>query len=208
MRSAIRLIVFFRILPPAHPMPRIGLAIFGVAGPVVLMLGLTPAAILVPLLLLQTLAASSGFVGPARRGHYDLLLTLGHPRIEIGVAHWLMSIGRGIVVWCVLALVEQFAPGVEPVMLAGGTTGLMVVASTAPWALTTGLPRLSGGLALIVCTSFAAAVLPGSARPLVMELLLEGTMAGTVLLVAIAAGSVATALRAIAAMNVPLEAVQ
>src|SRR5688500_4408583 len=121
MRSAFRLIVFFRMLPPAHPLPRIGFVILGAAGPLLLLLGLAPETLLVPLLLLQTLAASSGFIGPARRGHYDLLLTLGHARLEIGFAHWLMSIGRGIAVWLTLVLVEQFATGAESVMPAGGT---------------------------------------------------------------------------------------
>ena len=43
---------------------------------------------MVPVLLLQLFAASSGFEVPARRGHYDLLLTSGHHRIWMALVHW------------------------------------------------------------------------------------------------------------------------
>ena len=59
-----------------------------------------------PVLLLQLFAASSGFEVPARRGHYDLLLTSGHRRIWVALVHWAISIAPGVLAWLLLALVD------------------------------------------------------------------------------------------------------
>src|SRR5262245_49661807 len=76
MRSVLYLLRFFRVAPP---LPGLVVWTFGavVAGACALVLiapGRTAGA-LAPLLVLQMFAASSGFAVPARRGHYDLLLT-------------------------------------------------------------------------------------------------------------------------------------
>ena len=54
------------------------------------------AAAAAPLLLLQIFATSSGFIIPARRGHYDLLLTCGARRPTIALVHWLVSFTPGV----------------------------------------------------------------------------------------------------------------
>jgi hypothetical protein len=54
------------------------------------------ASALTPILLLQLFACSSGFDVPARRGHYDLLLTHGETRHRIVVGHWLASAFPGL----------------------------------------------------------------------------------------------------------------
>ena len=67
-----------------------------------------------PVLLLQLFAAASGFMVPARRGHYDLLLTRGDSRLAIAVVHWAMSILPGVLSWFVLAAIERMYGGNEP----------------------------------------------------------------------------------------------
>jgi hypothetical protein len=59
---------------------------------------------LAPLLFMQMFAASSGFDLPARRGHYDLLLTSGVSRWQIGAAHCLTSILPGVAAWVSMEL--------------------------------------------------------------------------------------------------------
>src|SRR5687767_11207779 len=61
---------------------------------------------LVPLLLLQVFAASSGFMVPARRGHYDLLLTGGYSRMHVAAVHWVVSVLPGVVVWLAVAALD------------------------------------------------------------------------------------------------------
>jgi hypothetical protein len=115
------------------------------------------AGVMVPVLLLQLFAASSGFEVPARRGHYDLLLTSGHQRVWMAVAHWATSIAPGVVMWLTLAAVEAAVSAGYASLLTTGTLAAMALVSTLPWAITVRLPRFSGGigwlLALAMCTS-------------------------------------------------------
>jgi hypothetical protein len=111
---------------------------------------------IVPVLLLQLFAASSGFAVPARRGHYDLLLTSGYRREWIALMHWWTSIAPGIATWLMLAAVEAVASrGLRTTLLTSGTCAAMTLVSTLPWALTTRLPRFSGGIGwlLLLATS-------------------------------------------------------
>ena len=52
-----------------------------------------------PVVFAQMLAASTGFAVRARRGHLDLLLTGGQPRLDAAAAHLVMSIAPGVAVW-------------------------------------------------------------------------------------------------------------
>jgi hypothetical protein len=117
-----------------------------------------------PVLLLQLFAASSGFEVPARRGHYDLLLTNGHRRIWMALVHWATSIGPGVIAWLTLALTELVATqGREARLLTTGTCTAVSLVSTLPWAITVRLPRFSGGIGWLVALSISASVLaPGS----------------------------------------------
>ncbi len=101
---------------------------------------------LAPVLLLQVFAASSGFIVPARRGHYDLLLTSGARRTTVALMHCLMSALPGLMAWVILAAIERAAGG--GTLTGPGTVGVLFFLSTVPWALNVPLARLS---AAIVC---------------------------------------------------------
>ncbi|HKE84105.1 MAG TPA: hypothetical protein VKB50_10135 [Vicinamibacterales bacterium] len=117
---------------------------------------------LAPLLLLQMFAASSGFAVPARRGHYDLLLTRSGGRTSIALAHWLTSIAPGVAGWLILASVEALVSGRASISLASGTCAAVALVSTIPWAVTIALPRFSGGIGwLLVLTLAGITFSPG-----------------------------------------------
>jgi len=122
---------------------------------------------MVPVLLLQLFAVSSGFEVPARRGYYDLLLTSGHHRVWMAMVHWVTSSAPGVIAWLMLAAVEVAATSRSgTTLLASGTFAAMGLVSTLPWAITVRLPRFSGGigwlLALVISTSvLSSGNLPG-----------------------------------------------
>ena len=175
---------------------------------------------MVPVLLLQLFAASSGFEVPARRGHYDLLLTSGHPRVWMALVHWTISIAPGVVAWLTLAAVEGIASGgANTGLLAAGTLAAMSLVSTLPWAITVRLPRYSGGigwlLALAISTSVWSSMQTWPAwRFLVYPAGLVGhelgvrdaVIAAPALVLALV--SMAAACRWVSRASVPLEAAQ
>jgi hypothetical protein len=72
VRDTAFLIRFFLVVPPVPGLMMVAFAASVACGGVALALRATdPYGALAPIFLLQTLAASSGFVVPARRGHYD-----------------------------------------------------------------------------------------------------------------------------------------
>src|SRR2546423_766758 len=89
---------------------------------------------LAPVLLLQLLVASAGFQIPARRGHFDLLLTSGTPRWQIGLAHCMVSIAPGIVSWLCVGVLELAAShGGASRSFAAGTCVAFVGSSLVAW---------------------------------------------------------------------------
>jgi hypothetical protein len=111
---------------------------------------------LTPILLLQVFACASGFDVPARRGHYDLLLTHTGSRRVVLFGHWLASSCPGVLCWLLLAGVCRIAAGPDAggLLLSTGSAAAVCLVSTIPWATTTRLPRFSGaiGWLLIVAT--------------------------------------------------------
>src|SRR5215216_6165171 len=97
MTRTLNLVQFFRVVPTV---PRLIVAAFGVvAVSASITIWIAPSRIhlaLVPLVVLQGFATSSSFLAPARRGYYDLLLTSGAGRMEIALAHWLLSAAPGL----------------------------------------------------------------------------------------------------------------
>ena len=120
---------------------------------------------LVPVLVLQSLAASSGFSLPARRGHYDLLFTRGSSRTLIALVHWATSIVPGLASWLALAILELVVTtGTRQSLCASGTCAAVFVVSTFPWAITVSLPRFAGGIgwllvAVTATTTFSSGVM-------------------------------------------------
>ena len=208
MKVLVRAFRFFTVVAPSHRMVSIGLvAAVAISLALALVDSSRMGTVAIPIFLLQAIGSSSGFASPARRGHYDLLLTMGCGRVQAGLAHWALSIWPGIAAWLgVIAAEAMFSP--VRVLMMPEATGGMVLASTVPWALTVPLPRLTGGLAIvIVCVSIAAA-----APPHVRALLLESVRsAGPLVLVAAVVASAAAmfvGIRFISRIDIPLEAGQ
>jgi hypothetical protein len=111
------------------------------------------------LLLLQMFAVSSGFAVPARRGHFDLLLTGGVSRPAIAFAHWAVSVTPGMAAWIFLGVVEWILAGRPEKVLSSGTVGAFALVSTLGWAVTVPLPRLSGGVLWLASLFIAVAAL-------------------------------------------------
>ena len=165
-----------------------------------------------PVLLLQLFAAASGFVVPARRGYYDLLLTRGDGRLAIAVMHWAMSVAPGIASWFVLAVTERIYGGNS--MTAPGTMLTLVIVSTMPWSLTVPLPRLTGAIVWLLVFALAAAALPRrstSAANLLLPWALLGTDPDPFTVAIVGTCVVCTTVAAFAwirQMDVPLESGQ
>lgn len=186
-----------------------------------------------PLALLQMLAASSGFAVAARRGHFDLLLTAGPGRVNVGLAHLSLSILPGIIAWGTLGIVEMAVGAtLRPLAFASGSVVAVWVISAAAWALTVPLPRLSGGIAWLL--GIAMWMVGWSGGSAAMLALTEGTadvfsrgvivtlcpfvlvgkrLSGSDAILAMPAVILATSLAAaavswIARMDVPLESAQ
>ena len=176
--------------------------------------------VMVPALLLQLFAASSGFEVPARRGHYDLLLTSGHARVWMALVHWGSSIAPGLVAWLVLAAVEVVVSGGgQRTLLTTGTIASVGLVSTLPWAITIRLPRFSGGIGWLLALAISTSVLPWPELwPAWTVLVYPAGLVGRELsaneglsvvpALVVALGSMTAACRWISRASVPLEAAQ
>ena len=160
------LVRFFHVVPPVPPMMTGTFAVLTLAAAIAIVGDLQAAAgALVPVLLLQVFAASSGFTLPARRGHYDLLFTRANSRTSIALMHWASSIGTGITSWLTLAMLEfVVSAGTRTTLLASGTCAAVVLVSTLPWAMGVALPRFSAGigwllLAVTTATTFSSSAI-------------------------------------------------
>lgn len=168
MRDLWYLVRFFHIVPPVPSMMTGTFAVLTLASAIAIVgdAGAATGA-LVPVLLLQAFAASSGFTLPARRGHYDLLFTRGSTRTSIALVHWASSIATGIGSWLVLAVLEfVVSAGTHATLFASGSCAAVFLVSTLPWATSVALPRFSGGigwllLAVTLATTFSSPVLGG-----------------------------------------------
>lgn len=167
MRDLLFIIRFFRIVTPIPPLMVPAFAGVGIAAALLVVLDAERAAVaVIPLLLLQLFASSSGFMVPARRGHYDVLLTGGHKRVLIAAVHWGMSILPGIATWLAVAAVEIIATaGTRMVLFTSGTLAALVLVSTIPWSATVPLPRFTAAIGWLVALAlFAVALSPDGKR--------------------------------------------
>ena len=151
---------FFLVVPPM-PLLMVGAFVVatGVSAVVIVVEPSRASGALTPVLLLQLFACSSGFDVPARRGHYDLLLTHGERRRVI-VAHWAASALPGVLCWLVLAITGFAANSGDSraALLSRGTLVAVVLVSTLPWATTVRLPRFSGAIGwLLIVASLSLA---------------------------------------------------
>jgi hypothetical protein len=212
-RRLLQLARFFLVVPVVPRAMVLGFLVATVIGIGAMMLDTRHGfSITAPVLLLQLFAASSGFMVPARRGYYDLLLTRGDGRLEIAAMHWVMSVAPGILSWAVLAAAERMFGGTS--LTASGTLLALLVVSTMPWSLTVPLPRLTGAIVWLLVFALAAAALPrrnpSPASLLLPWALLEADphpVAAAIVMLCIA-GSMAAAFVWIRQVDVPLESGQ
>jgi hypothetical protein len=164
---------------------------------------------LTPVLLLQMFAAASGFQVPARRGHYDLLLTSGTSRWQIAAAHCAISIAPGIAAWLCVGILELAAShGTRLVFAARGTCAAFLLVSVVAWAVATPFARGTAAIGWLLLVT-----VPPLARVASPLQLLGTHPAGSLaealsLLVAIASIPFAVAVVRIMRGAVPLEAAQ
>jgi hypothetical protein len=109
----------------------------------------------------QMFLASTGFLLPARRGHFDALLVGKGRRTSPMIWHWVVSVTPGLAAWCcvsAVAWVQGSAPAVSA--FTGGRAAAFVIVSTVAWAAGVALP---GGGAGVVWIALLVALLLGRA---------------------------------------------
>jgi len=235
MRNVWYLVRFFHVVAPVPSMMVGTFVVLTMAGAGAILGDPARASgALVPVLILQTFASSSGFSLPARRGHYDLLFTRGGSRSLIALVHWATSVGPGVASWWALCFAEIAASaGARATLTASGTLAALFLVSTLPWAVTVGLPRFSGGIGwmLVVvtaATTFSADVFGVWAVPstriedvawsawaffmypiaAVGEPLDRGQLMAVAPALLLAVGAMVTACHWVAHRDIPLEAAQ
>ena len=153
---------FFAVVPP---MPRLMIGAFGVVTTaIVVVVAFNPSRApqaLTPVLLLQLFACSSGFDVPARRGHYDLLLTHAGSRRLVLLGHWMASACPGVICWLALAATCRVAVGRDAgVFFTTGSMAAVCLVSTIPWAVTLRLPRFSGAIGWLLMIAVLSLMAP------------------------------------------------
>ena len=176
MARLLWLVRFFRIVSPMPPLLGVTFAVTTAISAAVV--AVDPARVqqaLTPLLMLQLFGCSSGFLIPARRGHYDLLLTAGESRLRIASVHWVMSLLPGAGCWLAIALVEAAATGGAGAALTSGTLLAWMLVSSVPWAATVALPRFAGAIGWLLTLAVIAATMPGAVEGRMFDRLGGGT---------------------------------
>jgi hypothetical protein len=233
MRRLPYLVRFFLAAPPtARSMTTAFAATTAASAAIVVAAPERAGAALLPVLLLQLFTVSSGFLVPARRGHYDILLAMGQPRIAIAVVHWMTSAAVGLGSCGVVAVIESLAGGGDHrAVRASGTLMAIGVVSTMPWAINVRLPRYAAAIAWLIVLLCARAVMPpeeATSRPsflpfpaaeqalafilyppaLVGRSLEGGDWPAAAILAGLATLSMAWALATVHRSDIPLEAAQ
>jgi hypothetical protein len=127
-------------------MTRVAFALVTAASvPATFVPGARPMQILLPVLVLQLFATSTGFIADARRGHFDVLLTGGVDRVTVAATYWALAVWPGVACWVVLALIDLAGHG-RTGLLSAGTIAAVTSVSTIPWATTVPLNRFAGAI--------------------------------------------------------------
>ncbi len=169
-----RALRFLRVLRLHSTYMLMGLLALGALGVITLVMdpgrGMDVA---VPVLLLHMFAVSSGFDVPARRGHFDLLLTGGAGRLQIAAAHWLVSAVPGVAMWLLLGVCELLMGAQRSSVFSNGSVAAVLMISILGWGLTVPLPRLSGGVIWLVVL-FIALTFSGNWRAALLSVAESG----------------------------------
>jgi len=217
MRELVR---FFRVVPPVPSLMVVTFLVVTIVSVAAIAIDRSlVAGMLKAVLVVQLFAVSSGFVGHARRGHYDLLLTRGEGRMAIALVHWALSAAPGLASWLSVAAAESvISLGHARVSMASGSIVAVVIVSTTPWAFTTFLPRFAAAIGWLAVFAVCAAVQSSLsvALPLVTlvyPLALVGVdirsqLGAVAVPLAVALVSAGAALFAIRRISIPLDGAQ
>jgi hypothetical protein len=211
---------FFRVVPPVPSLMVVTFLAVTIVSVVAIAIDRSlVAGMLKAVLVVQVFAVSSGFVGHARRGHYDLLLTRGDDRVAVALVHWALSAAPGLASWLSVAAAEAVISfGDAGISVASGSIVAVVVVSTAPWALTAFLPRFAAAIGWLAV--FAVGVAVRSSLPVALPLVtlvyplamvgvdVRSQIAAAALPLGMALVSVGGALFAIRRVSIPLEGAQ
>jgi hypothetical protein len=153
-----RSVRFFRVVRPVPRLTRLAFGGITLLSAIALSVSATTATrALLPVLVLQAFTVSTGFMGDARRGHFDVLFTGGVARAEVAIVYWLFAMLPGALCWIALGLIDICVSGRTDLFSAGSCAAMGCV-STLPWAATVGLSRFTGAigwlLTLIVVSGF------------------------------------------------------
>jgi len=119
-------------------------------------------------LFIQMFLASTGFLVPARRGHFDPLLVAKGRRTAPMVWHWAVSAAPGVAAWLGVASVGYMvgSPSAASALI-GGRAAAIAIVSFVAWAAGVALPRAAGGViwlaVLLALLIGRAELLPGPA---------------------------------------------
>jgi hypothetical protein len=98
-------------------------------------------------LFIQMFLASTGFLVPARRGHFDPLLVARSRRTGPMVWHWFVSVAPGVVAWLALAGVGYLAGSpVAQSAVIGGRAAALAIVSLVAWPAGVTLQRGGAGV--------------------------------------------------------------
>ena len=153
---------FFIVAPPVPPLMVTTFAVLVVIAAGVLLIdpGRGAAAVM-PVVVLQLFACASGFATPARRGHYDLLLTRGEGRVRLALAHWLLSVAPGAAAWLAIGVIElTVADEGHLAVFSSGTCAALALVSTLPWTMGVALPRFAPSIGWVLVLVMVASLAP------------------------------------------------
>jgi hypothetical protein len=112
------------------------------------------------ILLTQLLVASTGYRDRLVRGHFDSILAGSRRRAPVALAHAILSMVPGLVVWVIFGAVQHLVTSRWSIALMPGGLVTFLYASVVVWAVSLRLGRNSGGVIWV----FVAFVLAGVGR--------------------------------------------
>lgn len=109
------------------------------------------------ILLTQLLVASTGYRDRLVRGHFDSILAGRRRREPVALAHAVLSMVPGLVLWLIFGAVQHLVTSRPSIAMMPGGLVTFTYASVVVWAVSLRLGRNSGGVIWV----FAAFVLAG-----------------------------------------------
>jgi len=112
------------------------------------------------ILLTQLLVASTGYRDRLVRGHFDAILAGRRRREPVALAHAVLSMVPGLVLWLTFGAVQHLVTSRRSIAMMPGGLVTFMYASVVVWALSLRLGRNSGGVLWV----FVAFVLAGAGK--------------------------------------------